>query len=338
MVLFADAPRRKPNHAVVPLLTKDDNREIRSEIHLRRNRRNRLFDNLLFHRLTLLIQAVQVGGNGSRFGFVLRRQEFDALFGGFKPPARVQSRRKAEAQMPCIDGLADLRQLHELFQPRTRACPHAHHAFADDDAVFLHQRHNIRDGREGGEVNPLFDAVHAQQRLRDFERDPRAAQPLERIRLNQRIQHCIGFGQLFRQLVMVGDDDGHATLFRQRDFIEIGDAAVHGQQQSAFLREQLNRVGVQPIALFVARGDIRADVLCAEVAQGFEHDARRADAVDIVVAVDGDAPLLPDGLADDGYRLLHAGHGGGVKQIGQARMQEALCFLRGIDAPIAEEA
>ena len=95
MVLFADAPCRKPNHAVVPLLTKDDNREIRAEIHLRRNRGNRLFDNLLFHRLTLLIQAVQVGGNGSRFGFVLRRQELDALFGGFEPPARVQPWRKA---------------------------------------------------------------------------------------------------------------------------------------------------------------------------------------------------------------------------------------------------
>ena len=88
--------------------------------------------------------------------------------------------------------------------------------------------------------------------------------------------------------MVVGDDDLDPQLLRQGDLLDSGDPAVDGDQQLRAALGQLLDVGrAQPVAVGQPVGD-QPVALGAQLAQRADQDRRRADAVDVEVAVDGD--------------------------------------------------
>ena len=124
---------------------------------------------------------------------------------------------------------------------------------------------------------------------------------------------------------------------RRRDLVDGGDRAVGGDQQLRPARGQaLDRRRRQAVAVLAAAGQKPVDV-GAERAQHADEDRRRADPVDVVVAVDRDAPArahvvehaLADGV-DAGERrrvvpLARGQPGPRGAGVGQAAPHEHLC-------------
>ncbi len=99
-------------------------------------------------------------------------------------------------------------------------------------------------------------------------------------------------GQSVPGLVMVGDHHLHAQLPSQLHLLDRGDAAIDGDQElGPTLRELLDVVGAQPVPV---RDPVRDQpvALGAQLAQRADQDRRRADAVDVEVAMDGDPPAV----------------------------------------------
>src|SRR5215212_11083021 len=97
---------------------------------------------------------------------------------------------------------------------------------------------------------------------------------------------------------MVGDDDVEAELPRATNLVHGGDAAVDPQHEpAAFLGEPLERRAADAVALVETAGQVPLDV-GAELAQHEDGEHRRADPVDVVVAVDTDALAARDRRAD----------------------------------------
>ena len=100
----------------------------------------------------------------------------------------------------------------------------------------------------------------------------------------------VGQDAVGARAVVVGDDDVDAGGARRGDLVDGGDRAVGGDQQLRPARgEALHGRGRQAVAVLGAAGQKPVDV-GAERAQDADEDRRRADAVDVVVAVDRDAP------------------------------------------------
>ena len=129
--------------------------------------------------------------------------------------------------------------------------------------------------------------------------------------------------------MVVGDDHLHAQFFGQQDFLVIGNAKVHRDQQPVFFRQLPHRVLVQPIPLGPeGRVGVGGD---AVPAQRLRHQRGRADAVHIIVAVDHRGDLFVSGLTEQRDRLVHVLHRHGVVQLLQGRMQKNLRFGSGLD-------
>ena len=129
--------------------------------------------------------------------------------------------------------------------------------------------------------------------------------------------------------MVVGDDHLHAQLFGQQDFLVIGNAQVHRDQQPVFFRQLPHRVLVQPIPLgpegrVGSGGD-------SVPAQGLRHQRGRADAVYVVVAVNHRGYFFVPGLTENRHRLVHVLHFHGVVQLIQGGMQKDLRFGSGLD-------
>ena len=98
--------------------------------------------------------------------------------------------------------------------------------------------------------------------------------------------------QLGVRLVMVGDDQIDAELARAPRRVGAADAAVdRDDQRDAVGVQPIDRRRLQAVAVLQPLGD-EVDDVGAEQFERAAQDDRRRDAVDVVVAVDGD-PLLP---------------------------------------------
>ena len=105
--------------------------------------------------------------------------------------------------------------------------------------------------------------------------------------------------------MVVGDDHVEAERTCLRDLVDRGDAAVHRQHEAAvFTRETRERLAGEAVALLEPAGQVPVDV-GAQPAQNGDRKRRRADAVDVVVAVHADAPSGLDRPAEERTRLLH---------------------------------
>jgi hypothetical protein len=105
-------------------------------------------------------------------------------------------------------------------------------------------------------------------------------------------------GQRLARPVVVGHDHVEAERLRPRDLFDCGDPAVDRQhERAALIREALDRVARDAVALVEAAREVPVDVR-AELAQARHGERRRADPVDVVVAVDADALARRDRGAD----------------------------------------
>jgi hypothetical protein len=112
--------------------------------------------------------------------------------------------------------------------------------------------------------------------------------------------HDRGVGQraVGARRVVVGDHDLHAGRPRRSHLVDRGDRAVDRQQQIGPPRGQpLDRRRREPVAVVDAARQVPVDV-GAKRAQRAHEDRGRGDAVDVVVAVHGDA-RAPADVAED---------------------------------------
>ena len=138
------------------------------------------------------------------------------------------------------------------------------------------------------------------------------------------------------RLVMVGDDQIHAELAGHVGGLERRDAAIDGDENArARLGQGAHRLAVEAVAFLDPMGDIEID-LGAEQGQQLPEDGDAGDAVDVVVAVDGDLLFLLDGLAQAGDGRLDPRHMGRPDQLGQLRLQEHVA-LGGLRDPAIEQ-
>ena len=125
-----------------------------------------------------------------------------------------------------------------------------------------------------------------EQRLRELVGDARRAE-VGGVAADRRV-HDRAVGQLVARAVVVRDDHVHAELRAQRDLGRRADAAVgRDQQRGAGRGAAPRRVrGRQPVA--VVRGSAAAGAPSRRARAAPTQQRRRADAVDVVVAVHGD--------------------------------------------------
>ena len=103
-----------------------------------------------------------------------------------------------------------------------------------------------------------------------------------------RVDERRGLRQLGFALVVVSDDKIDAELFAQLRLLIGRDAAVdrHDQLHALFF-ERVDGERVEPVALLEPRGDIAGHV-AAPAAQIFRQQAGGRDAVNVIIAEDGD--------------------------------------------------
>ena len=147
----------------------------------------------------------------------------------------------------------------------------------------------------GSQLERNADARHFRDRLR--------------LVLPVRVDERNGLRQFGFALVVVGDDQIDAKLPAQRGLVIGRDAAVDRHDQLyALLFERVDGDGVQPVALFKAGRDI-AGHMAALAAQILRQQAGRRDAVDVVIAEDGDMLAPGKRLFDAGGSLVHVQKG-----------------------------
>ena len=131
---------------------------------------------------------------------------------------------------------------------------------------------------------------------------------------------------------MIRDDHGQTQGFRQGNLGKVGDAAVHGDQERAFVCDFAHGPFVEAVTLLMAGRDPvgQGSTFLVEKVQ---KDRRGADAVGIVVAVDQNRSAFGNGRSEEGDGLLHSFQKEGVAEILQGGVQEAgTRFRRGYAA------
>ena len=117
--------------------------------------------------------------------------------------------------------------------------------------------------------------------------------------------------------MVVGDDHVHPQGPGVLHLPGGGDAAVHrDNERDPLARQGINGVVVQTVPLFGTVGNV-ADHLATQGLENLGEQTGGGDAVHVIVAVDGNGLLLPDGPGDALHRLLHVlQEKGVVEQVG----------------------
>ena len=127
-----------------------------------------------------------------------------------------------------------------------------------------------------------------------------------------RVATIVQSGSVVSGPVVVGDDHVEPERVGACDLGDRRDPAVDREDEvDAVLRELLDRLRGEPVALFEAAREAPLDVR-AELAQRQKRDDRRRDAVDVVVAVDADSLPLAHREVDPLDRRGHVAEAKGV--------------------------
>ena len=329
VILLAQPPRRQADHAHVPVLSAHDQRLFSDEV-MPGGLRLRRLDQLLLGGAALGVERVQFLRQPIRLVGVLRHHQAHALGRVVQAACGVQPRPQPVAQRLAVHGVgvaADPEQrAHTLpLSPRDRLEPQRH-----QNPVLILQRHDVRHGGQRREVQILPARLQPQQRLRQLEGHPRAAQAAEGIVSQQRVERRVGRTGLQPQAVMVGYDHAHAQPPGHAHLLVVGDAQVHRDQHAIVLGQPLHRRKVQAVARLAQR---RIGVCPeAKAAQGLRHQRAGADAVHVVIAVDHHGqPALPR-VRKNRQRFRHAVHAQGIVQPLQRWVQKGVGLLRVGDA------
>ena len=199
----------------------------------------------------------------------------------------------------------------------------------DKTAVFAAQRDNIGDGAEADKIRKLRKQLRhllfGRKRADQFERDADAGPVLEFARAIAavRVDHRFGARQMGADLVVVGHNEFHAKVIDVFRFFQRGNAVIHGDDQlDAVLKQTVDRLAVQAVALAVAVGDvahhIRADHFKIKIQQ-----RRSRDAVRVIVAVNRDALPCVQRKLDRLHGLVHIADGKRIAKRGRIVQKRA---------------
>ena len=126
--------------------------------------------------------------------------------------------------------------------------------------------------------------------------------------------------------MVVGDDHVQAELACAADLVDGGDPAVDREHEpAAFVGETLERAAADAVAFVEPARQMPLHVR-AQLAQDEDGEHRRADAVDVVVAVHADALPRSDGGANTRDRHAHVTEQERIMQRLLAR-EERACLL-----------
>ena len=189
--------------------------------------------------------------------------------------------------------------------------------------VFSLQEHHVRHRADGGQLavvqqhlGTLGGGGEGQGQLQRYPHTRQIGEGVGAVGAAG-VHHRHGLGQDLFALVVVGDDHVHPQGPGVLHLLGGGDAAVHRDNQGDPLAGQgVNGVVVQAVPLFGTVWDV-ADHLATQRAEKLGEQTGGGDAVHVVVAVDGDGLLLPDGPGNALHGLLHIPQEKGVvEQVG----------------------
>ncbi len=259
--------------------------------------------------------------------------------GAVQPPGRVQARRERKADRALVHlRRIDARDCHQRAQTGLGRRRERAQAAAHERAVLADQRDDIGDRRERDQIELAAQLARVAperrvQRLCELVCDGRRAQLGARIATQRRVHDRRRRQRAVRaRRVVVGDDHLDPERLRPRDRRDRGDRAVDGHEQArAALREALDRRLCEPVAVARAIRQVGVDV-AAERAQRAHQHRRRADAVDVVVAVDRDPLAAVERRDDRRERPLDPGER--LRGMLLGRVEEGPRLLRlGVAAP-----
>ncbi len=275
--------------------------------------RERLLEDFVLGRLAQLVLLAQLGGEVHRTVEILRQKQLGGEACLAHAPGGVDARREHEADSrggQMAVGHAGLRE--QPLKADVVRVLHAAQPLGDKNAVFAHDWHDVRDRAERYEVGVAVEhrVRVARKRTDQLERDAHARETVERVGVPRllAVDDRFGLGQVVVALVVVGDNDLHAKLPRERDLLVRRDARIHRDHQArAPAVKLLHRLPRQTVALAQAVRDI-IFARSALSAQVIDQRAGRGDAVNIVVAVDHNALASRERAAYHLDRLVHVAH------------------------------
>ena len=180
-------------------------------------------------------------------------------------------------------------------------------------AVLVNQRNDVGDRGQRDEVETALDCrmVGTEKRRAELVDDARPAELGEGICRRARRDDRAVRQHLSRSMV-VRDDDLEPALAGLGDLLDGRDPAVDGEDEAdAVVREARQRLPRDAVALLEPARQVPHDV-GAELPEKEDGQRRRADAVDVVVAVHADPNALRDGGADPADGHLHVSEQGRV--------------------------
>ena len=187
--------------------------------------------------LPVLVLLTQAGRQLLRPHRVMRQKQLGCQFGLPHAPGRVDARREHKADGGRGQALvlhARLAQQH--FQADVAGLCHLLKPFGHDDAVFAHDRHNVRHRTQRDQVGIAVKhgICVALERTDQLERHAHTRQAVERIGAVRTlvVHDRIRLRQCVVALMVVGDDHPHAQLACSRDLLVRRDAGVHCDQQA----------------------------------------------------------------------------------------------------------
>ena len=154
-----------------------------------------------------------------------------------------------------------------------------------------------------------------------------------------RMNQHVGRREIGPDRVVVGHDQLHAQLTRQRGLGHRRDAAIHRDHQRGLvsLGQPAQGLGVDPVAFLDPVRNVIVHVTGAGQFQTGPEHARAADAVDVIIAVDDDRPVRVDRPDDSLGRLAHSRQRLGVVQAAELRLEERLGLLGLLDPPVDQQ-
>ena len=200
------------------------------------------------HSLPLTVEP-ELRRNRARLRPVHREQQLEREVRATQPPRRVDARREPERDRAGVDSRRiDASGLHQRLQPRPARSRERAQACRGEGAVLVDERHDVRDRRQGDEIERPRDGrvVVAEEGARERVDDARAAQVGARVRRGPRRDDGT-FRQRRGRPMVVGDDHVETELTRARDLLHRGDPAVDRQHEvDAVLGEALDQFRREP--------------------------------------------------------------------------------------------
>ena len=254
-----------------------------------------------FRLTSLLVDLLELAGDTLGAIEIVAHQQVIAYARVAHATRRVETRNEREGQPRRGDGVdfdpADGRQGE---QPDARVVAHVRKAVCHQGAILAHERHEVGDGAERGEIGEIEPKVWLAQRgtehAEELEGDTRTGEITRRAR---GVELWVGNGNVdgngLARLVMVGDADLDAAREKAFDLVRAGYAAIDGHDEVRMAcHATLDRGLRQGVSLIVAMRDEPMRI-GAKRTQGTHREGRGRNAVNVEVAKDEDALPALDG-------------------------------------------